>query len=75
MLKLKIKKKITGNWSGNMKDLKTGAYIEKCKTGISYFWIETLTGKAMFVELTALNRRDEAAKNWIAFRAFDEYKN
>lgn len=45
-----------------MKDLKTGAYIEKCKTGISYFWIETLTGKDVSVELTALNREMKQLK-------------
>lgn len=45
-----------------MKDLKTGAYIEKCKTGIFYFWIETLTGKDVSVELTALNREMKQLK-------------
>jgi hypothetical protein len=48
---------------------------ENAKTGISYFWIETLTGKELSLEITALNRKDKAAKDWIAFRAFDWYKN
>lgn len=53
---------------------KTYKVWENGGTGISYFWIETLTGKDVSVELTVLNRRDGAAKDWIAFRAFDWYK-
>jgi hypothetical protein len=54
---------------------KTYRVWENSKTGISYFWIETLIDKDVSVELTALNRKDGAAKGWIAFRAFDWYKN
>jgi hypothetical protein len=53
---------------------KTYRVWENRKTGVSYFWIETLTGNDLSLEVAALNRKDKAAKDWIALRAFDWYK-
>lgn len=47
---------------------------ENTQSGLAYFLIQTGSGSSLYYELTSLNMKSKASKDWISFRAFDWYK-